>query len=148
MEIRIKSPNRESGWPLIALHKKFVTVRQMFSADPATENQCNFPSLRRYTLSSLAAARPCQRVLMRTAPLSKRFNFKVYYHACWGLSTSFESIRKNLFRVFRNRIAFVKKLLNSLTIVRLLWRDHRLVAPSGTSASSKWSITFSLESFC
>ena len=53
---------------------------------PSSERPGNLSSLRRYTLSSPAAARPCLRVLLRTAPLSKRFNFYAWYHANSPLS--------------------------------------------------------------
>ncbi len=46
-----------------------VTVRQMFSDGPAEKIQAIFP-LRRWPLSPAAAAWPCRRVLMDTAPLS------------------------------------------------------------------------------
>ena len=75
MEIRINTP-KGSGWPLIALHKNVCDSPADVFCRPSSEKPCNFPQLRRYTLSSLTAARPCQRVLMRTAPLSKRFNFE------------------------------------------------------------------------
>lgn len=61
----------------IALHKKIVTVRQIFSDDPAWKIQA-FSSLRRSSLSPTAAAWPCGWVLMKPAPLSKRFNFSLY----------------------------------------------------------------------
>ena len=56
-----------------------MTVRQIFSADPAPQIQA-FTELRRFPLSILAAAWPCQNVLMNPAPLSRRFSFSTSYH--------------------------------------------------------------------
>ena len=40
---RINVPwERKTEMPMIALHKVFVTVRQIFSADPATEDRAIF----------------------------------------------------------------------------------------------------------
>ena len=58
----------------IALHKKLVTVRQILSDDPAPQIQA-FAELRRSPLSFPAAAWPCRKVLLNTAPLSRRFSF-------------------------------------------------------------------------
>ena len=56
---------------------------------PSEGRPGSLPTLRRRSLSHPAAARPGRRVLMRTAPLSKRFNFSVYYHAGVGMSMHF-----------------------------------------------------------
>ena len=51
-----------------------MTVRQIFSDDPARKIQASFP-LRRSPLSHTAAAWPCHRVLMNPAPLSGAIQF-------------------------------------------------------------------------
>ena len=72
----------------IALHKNFVTVRQMFSDEPAPQIQA-FTELRRSPLSSPAAAWPCRKVLLNPAPLSRRLSFSTSYHSNMPLSTPF-----------------------------------------------------------
>ena len=52
-----------------------VTVRQIFSDDPATEKQA-FSCASAVSLFQPTAAWPCRKVLMSPAPLSKRFNFE------------------------------------------------------------------------
>lgn len=54
--------------------QRYVTVRQIFSDDPAWKIQA-FSALRRLPLSPSAAAWPCRRLLLKPAPLSERFNF-------------------------------------------------------------------------
>jgi hypothetical protein len=71
MEIRKNTPMKE-------LHRIAIDSASQSNCDspadlicrPSSERPGNLSKLRRYTLSSSAAARPCQRVLMRTAPLS------------------------------------------------------------------------------
>jgi len=67
--ISIYKKQKKLKQSMIALHKWFVTVRQIFSDDPAVKTQASL-LLRRYSLSPTAAAWPCCWVLMRTAPLS------------------------------------------------------------------------------
>ena len=76
MEIRINAPKECTGWPLIALHKVLVTVRQIFSDEPAMEDRAIFQSFGGAPFPLRRLHDQSRRVLMRTAPLSKRFNFE------------------------------------------------------------------------
>ena len=84
----IPQTNNAETTASIALHKNFVTVRQIFSDDPAPQIQA-FTELRRSPLSSPAAAWPCRQVLLNPAPLSRRFSFSTSYHRRLLLSIAF-----------------------------------------------------------
>ena len=76
--VNIPTPGHRKVWQVhcfnSAPQKFFVTVRQIFSDDPAGGFQAKLP-LRRYSLSLFAAARPCKEVLMNPAPLSQAIQF-------------------------------------------------------------------------
>ena len=118
MEIRIKS---QTGirMAIDSASQSFCDSLTDLICQTSNGKSCILPQLRRYTLSSLTAAWPCQRVLMRTAPLSKRFNFQVYYHSGQFLSIGFVNGRKHLCRVFRICVSLRKKPVISTTNVFL-----------------------------
>ena len=67
--------------------QKFVTVRQIFSAGPAVKIQASL-QLRRSSLSQSAAAWPCWKLLLCTAPLSSDLIF-CYFNTVSILSQCF-----------------------------------------------------------
>ena len=90
--------------------QKLVTVRQIFSDDPAPQTQAS-AALRRSPLSSPAAAWPCEKVLLNPAPLSRRFSFSTSYH-----SKLFLSIPIFDFITFHNFSAAVSAILEQIAL--------------------------------
>ena len=69
---------------MIALHKGIVTVRQMFSDGPATKSQAAFRNFGDVPFSIRRLPDLAGTVLMKTAPLSERFNFEGIVSLCAG----------------------------------------------------------------
>lgn len=75
-----------------ASQKSFVTVRQIFSADPAIGKPGSPPTLRRRSLSRRRLPDLCRTVLMNIAPLSEQFNFRYNITACQACQPQYAQV--------------------------------------------------------